>query len=54
MLAFIDAGVGGNMTILNDIFFTFSQVFGSFFSLLFAIAFFLMFVGLFIFFMVRR
>jgi len=42
------------MAILNDIFFTFEQVFGSFFSLLFAGAFFLMFFGLIIYFMVKR
>lgn len=54
MLACIDAGVGGNMAILNEIFFAFNQIFGGFFSLAFAIAFFLMFVGLFIYFMVRR
>lgn len=54
MSRFIGVGVGGLMTILNEIFFAFEQVFGDFFSLLFSGAFFLMFVGLFIYFMVRR
>ena len=50
----IGVGVGGLMIILNEIFFAFEQIFGDFFSLLFGLAFFLMFVGLFIYFMVRR